>query len=378
MTARRTQRAFTLTELLVVISVIVLLIAIALPAFTNLVRNSEQSLADNQLRVAIGAGRDAAIRSSGGDGAAVFLFSPVGRVQVVPCVQVGTLLDEVMDGSSGTNRWVRRDVFAPVPEVEALNIPKGWSVRAYAPAGSVSPVGNAATGWYENFAVRSAEVNNWVFPETGFVEATAAGDGTKGWQRQSFMIRFRAGTGELDTSGREALVIDPLPVTDGMYRASPPWSTGTALLGRQLAIDPARFARLVVNREDAAMSPQDKAAILGDRGSDTVLCRGVIEVALYREAALAEALGVGLNRVTGTLYDGVADPTTGPRLDPAVLAGMQAGGQDEAMGMIGDWITGRLFRGGRYIESDARVYTLERYLGHVREIVPAAPGEVTP
>ena len=75
-TIRRTVRAalpsgFTLTELMVVISIVVLLMAIALPAFTGMVRDSEKSLADNQLRVAVGAGRDAAIRSSSGDGAAV-------------------------------------------------------------------------------------------------------------------------------------------------------------------------------------------------------------------------------------------------------------------------------------------------------------------
>jgi prepilin-type N-terminal cleavage/methylation domain-containing protein len=384
MTAPRVHlRAFTLTELLVVISVIVLLIAIALPAFSNLVRNSEQSLADNQLKIAVGLGRDAAIRSAEGDGAAVFLFEPGGRIVVVPCVQVGRpLLDEVMSGPSPAGIPPReRDVFVPVPEVEPLVIPKGWSVRAYAPPGAISPTGAQATGWYENFTTRSARTNNWVFPETGFTRPADDADasvGVKGWQRQSFMVRFKAGSGELDTSGREALVLDPLPVTDSLYRQSPPWDSGGGTLARQLAMDPARFARMVMNRDDAAMPVTAKARLLGDRGGDTILCRGVTELALYREASLASALGVGVNRETGTLYAPVADDTTGPVLDPALVNRMQAADQDEAMGLIGDWIVGRLVRSGRSIESDAKVYTLERYLGHVREIVPLAPGEVTP
>jgi len=389
-TIRRTVRAalpsgFTLTELMVVISIVVLLMAIALPAFTGMVRDSEKSLADNQLRVAVGAGRDAAIRSSSGDGAAVFLFTPSGRVQVVPCVQIGTLDDEVMDGPVPTGRFRPRDVFVPVAEVEPLVMPRGWSVRAYAGPGAISRAGTQSTGWYENAQANVDLTTNWVFPESGFTRPTGNTDAavrSRGWQRQSFMIRFKAGSGELDTSGREALVLDPLAVADSIYREASPWTGTTTLrvpLARQLAIDPARFVRTVLGSSGASgfTAPQQRD-LLGDRSAETVLCRGVTELALYREDSLASAMGAASNRRTGTLYAPDADSATGPRIDPSVLT--QSGAADDAqmLEQIGEWITGTFRRGGTAVASDARIYTIERNLGQIREIEASVAGEVSP
>lgn len=377
--APSSRRAFTLTELLVVISIIVLLIALAVPAFNNITTNSERTLADNQLRVGLSAGRDAAIRSDGGDGAAVFLFTPGGRVTIVPCVQVGLPFEDkvVVGQASGAAR--KRDVFVPVPQVEPVVLPRGWSVRAYASPGTitVAPGGTGdVSGWYENFATRAGLSNNWVFPESGFLQAQSANDSgvsAKGWQRQSFLVRFTAGTGELDTTGREALVIDPLPVPDEVYRTTSPWAPG---LARQLALDPARFARMVMKFDSGTMNSAEKQQVLGDMSADTVLCRGVTELAMYREEALASALGVSLNRRTGTIYAPDTDATTGPKFDDAVVTAL--GDADAVMDAIGEWMIGRWEVNGKKVESDVKLYTLQRYLGQVREIVPGGAQENSP
>jgi hypothetical protein len=50
-----------------------------------------------------------------------------------------------------------------------------------------------------------------IFPETNFINPAATNAEATGWQRQTFMVRFRNGTGELDAGDRSlALVIDPV------------------------------------------------------------------------------------------------------------------------------------------------------------------------
>lgn len=369
---------FTLTEVLVVISIIVLLIAIALPAFSGLLKNSEESLADNQLRVAISAGRDAAIRSDSGDGAVVFFFTPGGRVTAVPCVQIGQFVsDTVMNGPQAVGA-ATRDVFAPLPEVEPLAMPKGWSVRGYAPAGWISDdtvaLPEIPNGWFESLTNRTSATNNWVFPETGFTTPSSSSDTavmTRGWQRQSFMVRFKAGTGELDTSGRVALVVDPLPVPDS-FRTGTLWdgaATGPTL-ARQLALSPSRFARIALSRD--GLNAGQRAQLVGDRSADTVLCRPVTEIAMYRELSLASGLGVTLNKASGTLYLPRADDSAGAVIDPEIMTELGVNSPDEVMDQVGQWIMGDLRRPSspEPVTTDARVYTIERYLGRVREILP--------
>lgn len=385
-------RAFSLTELLVVIAIIILLLVIAVPAFRNLVENTERNLADNQLNVGVSAARDAAVRSDGGDAAAVFFFMPGGRVSVVPCVQVGVIDVDYANnrGTPDTTRFVTRDVFVPVGAVEPINLPKGWSVRGYAapgtlgtsdPAAGIEPVSN---GWYDSLDPnRISAANNWVFPETNFVGWTnTAGLASKGWQRQSFMIRFKAGTGSLDTSGREAIVIDPLPVDDAVFRNTQPWTNpsggaGSPLLSRQIVLDPARYVRIAQNR--AGVGAAAIRTLLGDVGPDTVLCRGVTEIVMYKEESLAGALGVPLNRTTGTIYAADTDNTTGPMIDPAVITAF-GGSADELMEAVGEWIIGQYRPAGANgpVASDAKIYTLQRYLGQMREVVPEGAQEVTP
>ena len=103
--------AFTLVELLVVIAIFVLLLAIAVPAFSSMLYSSEQSLADNHLRMGLGAARDAAIRSpQGTDAAAVFFYDPAtGRTMILPCIAAGVLKDVNPDPTAPPNSTVNQN-----------------------------------------------------------------------------------------------------------------------------------------------------------------------------------------------------------------------------------------------------------------------------
>ncbi|CAG0987134.1 hypothetical protein PHYC_02085 [Phycisphaerales bacterium] len=346
-------RAFSLTEILVVISILVILIALSIPAFKNLLNNSERTLAENQLRVGLSAGRDAAIRNETGDAAAVFFFRE-GRMVIVPCVVVGQIQD--LDSA---NRAVLRDVLAPLGTVEPVRLPAGWSIRAFAPAGSLDD--EDLSGWYENLA--GQQFGTWVFPETHFVSFDTSNVQTRGTWRHTFMVRFEGGTGLLDTAERgTALVLDPAP--DSSFRGTAPFNERPRV---DEADDLVVWARRLIARTD--LSATEKRQLLGDMSIDTVLARPLTEVAMYEEAKMLGAIGARPNRETGTLY---APPTanTAPRFDPASLP--QGVSQDyEAQDRIDQWMIGdyRVGNAGA-VESDARIFVLQRYLGQMQEIVP--------
>lgn len=357
--------AFTITELLVVISVIVIMIAIAVPALTNLIDGSERSLAENQLRVGISAGRDAAIRSDGGDGGVVFVhqFGPGGgRIVMIPVVQVTTIDDLANNAGTPSVVPIKRDLFAPVPNAQPIALPRGWGVRGFASPGTVSATGDQ-NGWYEWLESR-ATFGNWVFPETGFFDPAIANTtlGEQGWRRQSFFVRFEARTGALRTERSDlALVLDP--VGEDFFRETAPWATARV----DRAASQIEWARRTARRTEN--NPQNRTSLLGDTAIDTILARPITELALYNESSMASALGLrGLNRDTGTPYlpsggpDGGFDTTIlGGRLPPAVAE------------EIAQWIAGRLQRNGVTVPSDARVFALTKYLGGLEELKAVAP-----
>lgn len=345
---RRVVPGFTLTELLVVITVLVILIAISVPAFRSLLGNSERTLAENQVRVGLSAARDAAIRGEGGDAAAVFFYSG-NRLRIVTCSVAGRVFD------TDAGAWV--EVFAPVRAVEPVQLPSGWSVRGYAPPGSFGQVGEPLA-WYEGFA-EAFDEGHWVFPETHFVSLEGAGVESRGVQRQTFFVRFRGGDGTLDTSNRRPiLVLDP--VATASFRGAAPFSGARADQATDLGV----FARRALGRLSAVEGTQ----VFGDRSVDTVLARPVTEVALYDEARMIAAIGGRPNRVTGTLYRAPAAGDQYATLDPASLpAGTN---QDDAQRRISAWIEGRLDVGSGLVSSDARVFVLQRYMGSLREITP--------
>ncbi len=371
----RAPRGFTITELLVVIVIFVLVIGIAIPAFKSMIESSEKSLAENQLRVGLSAARDAAIQSPASDAAAVFFFQPGGRVSIVPCVSVGFLEDNEVSGGVSTGRvGVSREVFVPLATAAPIQLPRNWGIRAYTPANTVGGTDVTATGdangWYDSLATGTASPaaeGLWLFPETNFINPAAPNAEAKGWQRQTFMVRFRNGTGELDAGNRAlALVIDPVAAQG--FRQNAPFNT--ARLDQASDLGAAVNRLLEANLTGAERLNRIK--LIGDVSIDSVLARPVTELAVYNErsltAALARSLGAkGTNRVTGTYY---ADPATtqGPALDASLFAP----GPDllEVTRAAGSWIEGRLADDrGTVIETDSRIFTLQRYLGQAQEVV---------
>jgi prepilin-type N-terminal cleavage/methylation domain-containing protein len=383
-------RAFTIIELLVVIGIIVLLIAIAVPAFSSMLQSTERSLAENQLKAAIAAGRDAAIKSEAGDAATVFFFTPGGRVTAVPCVAVAQIEDFSRHNTTSPTAFplVTRDIFVPVAGSTPIQMPRGWSVRGFAAPGTTY-TGAAATNndvdqfepWYESYFGGTLGPNVaagcWVFPETGFIDARAAAVNNNttpsGTRRQTFMVRFKAGSGDLDLSTTStALIFDPVagdPATVTTFRTAAPFSNFRADQLRVLtsvAPSPAAFVKRVINHP--SVTPQQRRQLLGDRSPDTVLARPVTELALYEEARLATGIRArGLNRATGTLYGDLMMPRYDTALLPADISN-----QAQLATAIRRWIEGRPGTTPPEVREpfDARVYTLQRYMGQLAEVEP--------
>jgi type II secretory pathway pseudopilin PulG len=384
--------AFTITELLVVIGIIVLMVSIAIPAFSSMLHSSERSLAENQLKAAIAAARDAAIRSDAGDAAAVFFYTPGGRVTIVPCVAVAEIEDFPRHNINGPSAFpfVKREIFVPVAGATPIQMPRGWSVRGFAPPGSTYTQAASSTDgvdqfepWYESYFDGTPQPNVpegcWVFPETGFYDVTPASinhnTSPTGTRRQTFMVRFKARSGDLDLSNtKTALVFDPVPST--AFRTVAPFGNCRAdqlRIVTSVAPNPAAFVRRVVAHP--AFTAQHVRSLLGDRSPDTVLARPVTELALYEEARLANGIKArGLNRATGTLY---GDPTkpdmvpTTPRIDTSLLPADITSQADLATA-IKRWIEGRPGTNPPVVREpfDARVYTLTRYMGQLEEVEP--------
>ena len=352
----RSKRAggFTLTELLVVISLIVLLLAVAVPAFSSMLYSNDRSLADNQLRIAMQNARDAAVRSDGGDAAAVFLLPPNGKLRVVTCIRVGEINDRDNQGRS-----VIRDVFVPVPLLQPIDLPKGWTVRGFAAPGAIV---QDSTGWYEGAHLIAGE-GNWVLPETGLFDSSVA---TSGRNRQTFMVRFSAGTGAVaPRSAREVLVLDIAP--NQAFRAAGVWANYRL----DQSTDVASMTRRILDA-GSGLSQADQRALLGDESSDTVLCREVAQVSLQDERRVVSGLaGRGVNAATGTVYGRPGSPTavpTSPEIDTSLF---NLGNGREVTRAINEIVVGQ-YRGrdGKKVQTEVKLFGLDRYSGRAREVTP--------
>lgn len=389
---RRTIRsAFTLLELLVVISILAIAVAIAVPSFNSLLYTSNQSQAANQLQVALASARDAAVRSApGADAAAVFFFEPGGRTSIVPCVSIGVLRDADPISLNDRELFVEREVFVPAPGIEPIELPRGWVVRGYAPRESLhdSNLANGrVTGWYDlgdggagsdslHYDINEA---NWLFPESGFYDvADAAG----GRARHTFMVRFEGGTGRQNvTDTQPVLVLAPSPST--RLRAN----LGGSPLSKyrvDRASDQRRFVRAVLAAPPPAFGPgggqsdvdplrtNEKQEILGDVSVDTVLARPLSQVALYNVQRLAGSIGArGVNRDTGSLYLPVEEngPDPYPQLDTSLFT--EGLSPVEISARVREWIEDRYpdtVAPEDRVPSDARIFGIRRYDGSVIEL----------
>lgn len=413
--------AFTLVEVLVVVVIISILIAFAVPSYQNLIESSERSLAVNTLRNAVTAAQDIALSGTEGeDGAVVFLHDGRGRISIVPAVKVGTYDNPIgVIGGGGLNLTpsgvdsVSVDVFVPIGSGEYAQLPEYWSVRGFAPAGSlldpvqVANIANERTAarWYNSPAYGGDNIfsdiknrDHWVFPETGFyaIDAQYEGgpdDGTLGASpqnirtpRQSFMIRFDSQTGQLKRDSSAAIFIDPRPSRERPYGDQPD-PDRERWLRVDLDDSVKRWALRLLehpnpNDGDGPYQRQDhviRAQLLGNASHDTVLVKPVTRVALYDERVMAADLGArGLN-ATGTIYEDYDQTNPGDeiRFDQALWESYP--GDEDLILAINRWVEGDTNNDGR-IDFDtedavgrvdlpqARLYIIEPYGADLVEV----------
>lgn len=351
----RQSRAFTITELLVVITLVVILILIAVPSFQAMLYSSEEALAESQLRIAVRTARDAAVRSSAGnDAAAVFFFDRGGRLSVVPCVKVGELSDS--DPANNSNA-IQREIFAPVPGYVPVALPRNWVARGFAPA-------NALDGeWYgSTTTIYQTNENNWVFPETDFFNVEANNDG---FNRSTFMIRFQAGTGSLSAAtSKPALVFAPRASSSG--RDTAPFNVFRA----DRAEDPVKFVRSILNAPRSVLTLAQKRLLLGRDSSDMVLARPVQQIAVYNEPQLARAFKVRVDSETGTIYQSPPQ-TNGDFTYAGFSPALVTGAQPAFTGRIRDWIEGDTDLDSDVDQDDrpaTKLFAIDRYSGQVRRM----------
>ena len=382
--------AFTIVEMLVVVSIVAILVTLAVPSFQAMLKGSEEVLAENQLKAAMRAARDAAIRSgSGNDAAAVFFFTEEGRTQIVSYVKAASVRETVQN-SAGGGSSVEREIFVPAQGIQAVQLPKNWTVRGYAPPGYIEE--SQEGGWYSSQGVGyvtryEADKPNWVFPETAYFDAKDADEGPK---RSTFMVRFEGGTGRLVTSPADAVLVlapamTPEAITQRLNLRTSDAQQNIAEWHRNIGADPAGYVRRIMktrlsvqnpgNATDARQLETDRLKLIGRQSTDMVLTRPVTQIALMDETRLARALGVELPREWNALVQPLDSSRTNLSLDdrePAFPAA--ADGTSTAAVRVNAWIEGDSNGDGNYGSStpgsrdevEAKVFVFDRYTGAPR------------
>jgi len=182
-----------------------------------------------------------------------------------------------------------------------------------------------------------------------------------GADRQSFLIRFEGKTGAvLSGDTREVLVLSPRPTVIGRTNL-PGFDDGIRV---DRGGDLAEVVRRAFARDDwqgltnGGNGPLEQ--LFGDESGDTVLCRTVGEVALYKVTDLADGLSLRLDRDTGSTYKNATDPRLAiiPRRTTEIWS----------------WIEGDTNRDGTLdapLGKDrpvARIYTVERYTAKLQPV----------
>ncbi|MFI4893949.1 MAG: Tfp pilus assembly protein FimT/FimU [Phycisphaerales bacterium JB058] len=357
---------YTLIELLVVIVIGALLVGIAVPAFQAILTSSRESLAQNALQQAILSARDAAAANvGGGDTAAVFFFDADRGITVGIYEKIGELSDD-SDNDAGS---ALRDVFVPITSMEPVQLPPDYAVRGFVLGTQLRD-----EDWYEDLVDYSPGSGlqtggntgsdrgpgAWVFPETDFYNKLEQDDGA---DRQTFMVRFTAGTGTLSRDATSALILDPRP--SNLDRPTLP-----AIQPLDQAEDLRTWAKRVLI--STGLSDVELQQLIGNESGDTVLARPITDLALYRERRLGQMLQVrNLNRDTSSIYLKDEDP----EVDSSLFRDSQlADDRVELETRITQWLEGRLALesdrdAGSALEAESSVYTVGSYFGELVEVV---------
>jgi len=403
------RRAFTVVELLVVVVIILIVLTVATPAFQSMLYSAARSESANAVNAAVLAARELALRSaSGDDGAVVFVYDRDGAMRIIPAVRVGSVLEPVY-GAGGAGGGptplggaprVRRDVFAPVPQAAAFQMPAFWNVRGYAPANSMieyvpgeRPSENLAV-WYNSAMYGGPDVTdtaklegNWVFPQTAFydIDQPAAPSGRNApTARQSFMIRFDSATGTVSADRSPALFIDPRPSTVNRPGGARPLAP-QRWLRPDRAEDLGAWARGLIASPpisangDRLRPPFTEAfdatrlSFIGMSSNDSILVKPVSRIAVYDERVMARDLGARrLNATTNSLYRPVARGSNqaGNQIDPDLFPSVL--NIDDLRERINRWLDGDTNNDGTIDDDDqpqARIYLLRPGTGDLTEVL---------
>lgn len=371
------RRAFSLTELMVVIAVIGVLAYIGLGAFPSMLRASDRTLAENQLRIGLSAARDAAIRGDGTDSAAVFTYDPVTRrTSIIPCVMVGTFRDRDPDptNSNFPTEYLNRELFVPLSNVESPQLPSGWLIAGLASEAALDNGPTNPTGWYvsRDNPDRPLDIPQgaWVLPETDYynleTDVLTSGNATR-YDRCTFMIRFAARTGVAITSeSAPAAVLLPRPSTYSRPTIPTERSTRPDLADNLTQWGKRLLRRAYAQAPDGvettgAIGVRRISDVLGAKRLDSVLASSVLSVAVMDTNELAKGLGIRANsRDTGSIYAISTDNDNRIKWDDNAVGTANKATIAEN---LDKWITGTLVPpgspGGKAVTSDVRIFVVQ-------------------
>jgi prepilin-type N-terminal cleavage/methylation domain-containing protein len=333
------RRAFTLTELLVVLVIVAVLAAIIVPGVRTLTASQEVIASEARLTASIQTARSlAAANPKGADVAAVFMQELTydrggnvidSRTRIIMCSKVASYVDPI--GSTGTRNLPRPeafDIFVPIEGIEPSTLPQGYTVAGLTPASTVTPGGPGAvergTGWYGDgpFAVTPFPPANdaqsvWVLPQTAFFDHSAV-NVDEGQDRQTFMVRFEAGSGVLTSGGVPALVLMPEPGIDPELRrqrlAALPngvnLAQGTGQISEifraDLVSDYRRFVTQVLadpRLNGRLEDPMEvRRALIGPQASDMVQTRALSTVALIDIEDMAGSMQATIDPLSQSVW----------------------------------------------------------------------------
>lgn len=363
-------RAFTLVELLIVISIIAIALVAILPAFSKVLESNNYASAVNAVTATLQ--RAAA---SGKEGGVVFLFDPQREAYTLQQVEVynpdATLYDGATQGYNGPR--IPAVAYRPAAGQAPVALPKGMGVYGMSFAHEDYSVANppAPTRWYDSEAqfypttgqnAGRIQVNSWLFPRShiqffledynpdnpadirrpGVAQGATPGDAF-GAQRfhytQSFFVRFTA-TGEpLGSAGVGGRPKDAYLEFPGLPTADLPPNVTLTPGERDDRFDPQAFFPGDASRP-AVFNPE-------------VRLRAVDQIAVVDLGALSRGAGV--------------DKPWYLRSSSAPVANLPSTPQDKAKYRVSaDPATNsEIVRVNRWIDENGQIIGFGRYAGQV-------------